>query len=100
MPKATNLRKREPITPAESAISVAAALEMLLLVGGLLWAVNTPPGVSLWPRILTVSGIAILAAVIAVLVCAPLFRSTDSESAKTPSSSDDSAHETPKADFV
>ena len=79
MPRAVHARNRqdggEPtITPAESAITIAAALEMLVLVGGLMWAVNVPPGASLWPRILLVSAIAIVVAVIAVLACAPLFR--------------------------
>ena len=100
MPKATNVRNREPVTPAESAITIAAALEMLLLVGGLLWAVNAPPGVSLWPRILIVSGIAILAAVISILVCAPMFKTADSASAPPLTAPDEPAPESAKADLV
>ena|SRR5687768_6373543 len=65
---------RSPLSSAEVAITIAAALEMLILVGGLLWAINTPQGATLWPRILLVAAAAVLAAVIAIFACAPAVR--------------------------
>ena len=90
MPKAAHARNQEKarISPAESAVTLAAALEMLVLVGGLLWAINAPPGTPLWPRILLASAIAILTAVIAILACAPLLRTIRNESKESPPDSD------------
>ena len=74
----------------ECAVIMAAALEMLLLVGGMLWAVNSPRGASLWPRILVVSALAVGGAVLMLCACFPRSRSLSAENGESNPSEVDS----------